>query len=58
MFFLKKKKKMSNNRLPRVRPIPDDIFNRSDEERREWAKGFLKEFVRPGESVNEQQEEN
>jgi len=40
---------MTENRLPRVRPIPDDIFNKNDEERREWAKSFLRDFVRPGE---------
>jgi hypothetical protein len=49
---------MSNSRLPRVRPIPDDIFNQNDKERREWAKSFLKEFVRPGESKEEQEEQD
>lgn len=44
---------MAESRLPRVRPIPDDIFNQSDEERREWAKSFLRDFVRPGELKNE-----
>ena len=46
---------MTESRLPRVRPIPDDIFNKTDEERREWAKAFLRDFVRPGEPVNEQE---
>ncbi len=48
---------MSNNRIPRVRPIPDDIFNKTDEERREWAKSFLRDFVRPGEPKDEQSPE-
>jgi hypothetical protein len=46
-----------SSRLPRVRPIPDDIFNNTDEERREWAKQFLKDFVRPGESDNKPENE-
>lgn len=46
------------SRLPRVRPIPDDIFNMKDEERREWAKSFLKDFVRPGNSELPQDEED
>lgn len=48
---------MTENRLPRVRPIPDDIFNMNDEERREWAKRFLRDFVRPGEPAKEREPE-
>ena len=53
-------KKTMSSRIPRVRPIPDDIFNKNDEERREWAKQFLKDFVRPGESSDtpEEKQEN
>lgn len=49
---------MSENRLPRVRPIPDDIFNQTSEERREWAKKFLRDFVRPGDPKDEQGSED
>jgi len=47
-----------NSRLPRVRPIPDDFFNMKEEERREWAKKFLKDFVRPGESPQTDNEDD
>jgi hypothetical protein len=46
-----------SSRLPRVRPIPDDFFNQKEEERREWAKQFLKDFVRPGEASSKPDEE-
>ena len=49
---------MTDSRLPRVRPIPDDIFSKTDEERREWAKSFLRDFVRPGDPKSEKENED
>lgn len=46
-----------SNRIPRVRPIPDEFFNMSEEERQEWAQQFLKDFVRPEGAETKQKED-